>query len=450
MKVVTVAVEYILIGIFFLCCGLWPSTLYAAPLSLEDCVKQAIQHSSNTLEVAARVQQFEARLSEVESIFYPKLTATAFVAPMFTVEGDAFAFKRHWQRLSDWGPYTHLQALLLQPIYTFGRVEAGKRASRSRIEVERARLRAAENTVALEVKKLHFSHLLANSMIPMLTSALESVGTALQKASQLYEEGTGGVLLSDIMKLRYAQTEVMRYLAIAEDSAKLALAALKHTMGLMQDADLELDLATLPKLPTADPLTFAAALSLASEHRPEWTQLDEGKKAALALEEAERLANWPVVFLAGQLTVDWTPTRDSSPNPYQYDPYNRWVGGVALGLQFNLDPAMASAKAKGAEAMGAEVDALWQFAKTGIPLQVKKAYDDMTRSRRLVDITHEGVMATRKWLTFAANAYSIGTGEAKDLLEGLMANLQARRAYYEGVYTYFLSVAELDYAVGRP
>src|SRR5690606_26744630 len=160
------------------------------------------------------------------------------------------------------------------------------------------------------------------------------------------------------------------------------------------------------------------------------------KLAALKLEQAEMLANAPVLFLAGQVRAAWTPTRTDTGNPYQVDPYNDFFGGVALGLQFDIDPWLARAKAAGAEALGEEIVALERFATTGIPLQVKKARDEVQRYRQLTELSQAGVKAARQWMTFAGAAYTTGTGEAKDVLEGLVAYLSARRGHYESIYNY--------------
>ncbi|MBI3179615.1 MAG: hypothetical protein HYZ27_08125, partial [Deltaproteobacteria bacterium] len=113
--------------------GLWLAlalsarSVLAAPLNADDCVKVALAKSAAIEEAAAKVREYEALLSEVESIFYPKLVATGFVAPMFTVatqSGDIDTYERRWKSAGDWGPYTRLEALLAQPLYTFGRAAA--------------------------------------------------------------------------------------------------------------------------------------------------------------------------------------------------------------------------------------------------------------------------------------------------------------------------------------
>ncbi len=117
-------------------------------------------------------------------------------------------------------------------------------------------------------------------------------------------------------------------------------------------------------------------------------------------------------------------------------------------MLFDVDPAKSSARSAQAEATGAQVEALRRFASTGIPLQVRKAYDEVQRGRELVKLSEEGAEATKKWMTFAAAAYLSGTGEARDVLEGVAAYLSAKKGYYESLQGYYVACAELDFAVG--
>ena len=107
------------------------------------------------------------------------------------------------------------------------------------------------------------------------------------------------------------------------------------------------------------------------------------------------------------------------------------------------------AKTRQAEATRDQIEALRKFATTGIPLQVLKARTEIQRYRRLVDLSTDSVKSTRKWMTFAAAAYGTGTGETRDLVEGMVAYLQSKRAYYEDLLGYYIAQAELNYAVGR-
>jgi outer membrane protein TolC len=424
----------------------------AAPrkITADEAVAIALAGSGQITEAEGKVEEWRGRLLEVQSVYYPKLTAIGYVAPMFRVRDTpdlltAPDVQRDWK---DWGPYLHFQALLAQPLFTFGRAAAGKRAATARLDVEKARLAAARNLLALEVRKLYWLHLFAKSMRPALDSATQILDKARKKADEEYAANSGKVTNVDIQRLAYGWAELEKYRIQAEIGEDLALAALKHTMGLPQGAAYVAADDMLPDPPETLP-PLAQLLKRASENRPEWSQLSQGKQAALSLEQAEKLANAPVLFLGGQLYADWTPMRPDVKNPYYYDTYNQVFGGVALGLLFDLDPWKASAKATQARGLQQQVEGLGKFAETGIPMEVRKAHDDAVQAKRIATVAADGAVATRKWLIFAGAAFATGTGEAKDVLEGLAAYLQAKRSHYESLQQLQTALAQTLYVTGE-
>lgn len=419
-------------------------------LSLEQCIDIALQSNAEVFEATANIEEYRARLKEVQANYYPKLTMLGYVAPMFTVQGDAFQndVTRKFD-LGSWGPSTHLEALLAMPIYTFGRLEAGENAAKERLEVERARLRETQNHVKVEVSKFYYTYLYAKTMLPHLEDADEILTEVQEKAQEFYDDSTGKVTKADLMKLEYGKAEVQKYINLSKQGTDLALSALKHTMGLDDTVALSLKDDKIPrpgrlKLPALEELQ-----QLARENRPEWQQLKHGKAAADSLRKSERLSNRPVMFVAGTFEHAWAPTRDDTPNPYHYDEFNDMFGGVAIGFKLDLDWALTRAKVDAARAKQMQVNALQKLAVTGIPLQVKKAHSDVELYSNQVKLSKKARKAANKWIVFSAAAYSSGTGEVKDVLEGLVALLQAKRDYYEGTLNFYIASAELDYAIGK-
>ena len=423
---------------------------HAAPLTLAECVERALATDARVEEAEAKVRGHEATLAEVESVFYPKLQAMAWIAPMFTVTGSALTHdvKRSygWR---DWGPYTHLKATLAQPLCTFGRYDAGKAAAAHRVLVEKARVREARHAVALEVVRMYMTHLMARGIQPALDNAATLLADAEKTGREEYEKGSGKVTQTDLMRLHYGALEVAKHRLTAADGADLSLVALKRLVGLGPDEPLELADARLPEAPAGELPALEDLVAEATRARPEWTQIAEGEQAAAQLEKAEKLANAPVLFVGGELSYDWAPTRTDSPNPYHYDPYNDLVGGIAVGLLFDLDPAKSVAKADKARALQARVAALKRLAASGIPLQVRKARADVVRQREQVRLATEAEATARKWMTSGAAGYVAGVGEARDLLEGLAAYLFARRDHLQGLLDYHVALGALTEAVGR-
>jgi hypothetical protein len=96
-----------------------------------------------------------------------------------------------------------------------------------------------------------------------------------------------------------------------------------------------------------------------------------------------------------------------------------------------------------------QVEALERFAATGIPMELRKAHGDAVQAARILEVANKGSLAARKWMVFAGTAYTSGTGEAKDVLEGLAAYTQGRKSYYETLQGLHAALAYITYATGR-
>ena len=420
------------------------------PLTLLQCIEVAINKSASVEQANAKIDEYRARLLEVQANYYPKLSIMGYLAPMFSVTGDATSEIKRDFSLGAWGPSTHLEALLAMPIYTFGRLEAGENAAKERLNVEKAKLREVQNHVKLEVNKFYYTYLYASTMLPHLKQAESTGQEVLEKAQELYDQATGKVTKVDLMKLMYADAEIKKYILAAEEGIELSLSALKHTMGLAEETKLRLDNTKIPRAPKKLNLKSEVELAeIAIESRPEWAQIRHGQNAVKLLRQSQRKANKPIIFVAGTFESNWTPTRDDTDNPYQYDIYNDLFGGVAIGFKLDLDWKLNKSKLASINATQREVNALEQLATTGIPLQIKKSRSEVVRFHQQVKLSKKARKAANKWVIFSGAAYAAGTGEVKDVLEGIVASLSAKRDYYENTLNYYIAKSELDYSLGR-
>ena len=193
---------------------------------------------------------------------------------------------------------------------------------------------------------------------------------------------------------------------------------------------------------------LAGLVKTALRKRPESGQVRHGKQALEALVESERRSALPVLFAAAVGQVDWSPVRPSGYSAVLQNQFNDVFAGVAVGLRWDYNPAVTTARVRQARARQKWVIAQAQRAATGIPLQVEKARMDLSQHLDMAQVARKQVKSTRKWMTFSAAAYAAGTGEAKDVLEGVGAYLLAKKAYYEHLLGAWQARADLEQAVG--
>lgn len=415
--------------------------------TMDDCVREALKESGQLIEAQGKVKEWEGKLLEVQSVFWPKLQGITYVAPLYGLKpGPAGDYVTDWAK---WGPYVKFQAILAQPIFTFGRAAAGEKAAANRTDVERARYQQARNFVALEVRRYYLLYLYAKSMMPALNQAKSILDEAEDSAKTSYAESSGNVTQVDLQKLRYGATELAKYQVQARMGSELALAALKHTMGWPQSRPLELVDEALPDLPSAKVPTLEELIATAMQKRPEVAQLKFGEAAAKAFAESEKLSVMPTAFVGAQLDLNWAPHWPAAPSAFSWDRFNSITPGIAVGLQFDLDPRKSWAKYQGAMGLVEQVEGLKKFAATGIPMEVRKGYDDTVQADELTKLSAGGSAAAKKWLVFAGTGYVAGTGEAKDLLEGLVAYLTARQSYFLNLQSAHFARANLQYVTGE-
>ena len=426
--------------------GAWPAAA-AAPLDADACVRIALQRSARVRTALADVEVYRAQADQVAALLSIKVQAITYLAPMYRAEGGIGFGTPYHHDLTDWGPYAHVEGRIVKPLATFGRYTAGVTAARERVAVEEEHAREVADTVRSEVRRLYALRLYALSMKPNLQNAKEILASAIKKAEEMYAADTGEVTLPDLMRLKYGAGEIDRYSRMADDGIALAMLAIKQAIGLSLAEPIEF---ADDKLIAPDDVvpSLETLIESARDNRPEVAQIAHGKLATAAWEEAERRANLPVLFLAAGGQADWSPMRPTGYSSAYYNLYNDWFGGVAVGLKFDIDLAAARTKAAEAHAKARWVEANEALAETGIPLQVTKARQDLVQNRDLARIADEEVRSTRKWMAFSAAAYTSGTGDAKDVLEGVAAYLLAKKAYYDHLLGAYQAKADLELAIG--
>ena len=135
------------------------SLLVSAPtpttLDEDACIQRVLQKHADLQVADLQIESARTKLKELESTFYPKLQVTTWVAPMFRVNGNALepTVDYQYESLSDWGPYLHFEARLVQILSTFGRFDTLKEAAELNTKVEEAKRQLVETSLLTETRR---------------------------------------------------------------------------------------------------------------------------------------------------------------------------------------------------------------------------------------------------------------------------------------------------------
>jgi len=345
------------------------------------------------------------------------------------------------------GPFTRLDLEIKLPIYTFGKISAGKDAAMSGLETEEAKRTGRENEVIRDVKELYFGLLLSRQLAEVLEGISSNLEEAIERVTERIEAGDESISQRDVLELRVG------YAKLAQGAREVATNRQLARAGLMRAIDLE------PNAPfdTADDRLEPATVDLKPlpqyveelfENRPEWERLQAGIHAKQAQVVMAKSDYFPVFFLAGGVRYARAQNRRDQENPFVLDDFNYFTPGGVLGLHWSLNFGTTRINVETAAAELAKLRVQEYAARRGLPLEAAKAYAEIDQARDTMRLAGDGRKAGRALLATSTSSFMVGVGNARDLFLGLGAYADSANDYYRAVFDYNMALADLSKAIG--
>lgn len=431
-----------------------PGNAGAVPLrlTLSDCIQRALAENPDLLEKRWDITLAENKVDEAVNGFFPRpnvVNITGFVPGAKGQVWDPPPPGFTTSNRGDIGPFTRTLVEFTQPLYTFGKLTAGKNAAEKGLEAANAKQAENRDEVIVAIKKLYSEVLLSRTIAELLGEVVENFGKAIEEAEKRLNEESGKVTESDILKLRVGLSGVAKEVPKARNGAELGRDALARAIGLQHASDFDLSEERLVPMP-AKLKTLEEYTQDVFRLSPQWQQLEAGLGAREELVKVEEADFFPKIFLAGGFGYAYAPNRDRQLSPFANDEFNfLHLPGAALGMFWQLDFWETQRKVEGARAEFLKLQQTRANAETGIRLAVKKAYLDATQAREAVEIADKGRKAARSLLVGNMSTFELGVGEPKDVFEALVIYTTATSNFYSVVNDYNLALAELTKTVGQ-
>lgn len=458
----TVLVIELFLGLFLASVGLGQAEEAPPPqkadrpvLTLEESIQRAVKNNPEIKEAQVQVKISQAKLDEVRANQFPQIQLMDILGPSPGAKGGDLSFRDSnitascTQRTPcGIGVFDRTDITLIQPLYTFGKITSGKEAAAGGVKVDEARADQKASDIILKVHEYYYGLLLARELRALVLDVKDKLDSAKEKVEQQLAEDSKSVDEMDLLKLKTFGGVVDRYLNEADKSVELAHHALGMTIGQEKTDGFEVaDQRLKPASRTLFDLN--TYIEKARLFRPEFTQLREGLRARQALIEVAKSDYYPTFFAAGLFSYAYSSNRDYLKNPYVYDPFQHLEAGAVLGLKWDINFGITSAKVQSARAEHEKLLETQAFAEAGIPLQVRKAYLEVVEANKNIKATEESYTAARKWLVSAVANFDLGIGEAKEIFEALRAYAENRAENYKTIYNYNLALANLDHMTGE-
>ena len=346
------------------------------------------------------------------------------------------------------GIFGRLDFVIIQPLYTFGKISNRKDAAALGIEARTAAREEQRNKVVLNVKELYYAYLVALHGKSAATEADDYIKDATRRIKRLIELRAKNAGPGDLYRMEAFAAQVKAFAAMADSGSRTACVALKKAIGLPENEEFRPKETELPKNP-ANLEPEGEYVQRALERRPEIIQVKKGVEAGGKLAEAARADLYPSFFAAAAGSFAGAPERQKFDNTYIPDEFNHSYAGLFAGAQWRLDFGIGKGKLDKAGAEYRKMRATQEFAERNIPVEVVKYYQDALEARKSYAAYEEAVLGSRRWIVTAFSNFDSGIGAARDMLDAIDRYGKNQGEYLKALYSYHVALARLDYAISK-
>lgn len=422
-----------------------PAPARLVRLGLDESLRAALARSPEVRQAEAEVEGLRGKQLQALGAGRPQVSLTTFLGPSPRARGDQVSSPDDQYSPTITGIFIGTGLSIIQPIFTWGLVENARLAAEHGVRATQAGVEVRSSEVTLRVKQAYWGAVASRVIRDFLLDVKSQVDEAIARTERLVDGGFATEV--DVYRLRASRTEVDKNLNLVEKTLGIAQAALATWTGQPPGTAVEPTDTALPADPR-DPWALELLLAEARARRPEFTQLQEGIKARQNQVEIERKQRYPLFFAGIVGAGAYATNRDRVHNPFVVDPLNNYAVGPVIGFRYSLDFGIAAGKIKEAEAEVQKLEALQDYAREGIPLQVREAHGAVVEAKKNLHALDEAHQNAKKWLVAASSNADLGVGESRDLADAFVAYAKTRGEYLQTLYAYVFGLEQLSHAAG--
>lgn len=406
------------------------SEVPAGVLTLDDCVRIALERSRNVRIADRRVLIAQDQLWET----------IGHALPQLNVEGNFSV--RNSEPGSTFGDVTFVtgkryvgtaHASLLVPIYAFGRAENELDARKAAREIETLQAGRTREDTVLEVGRAYFRVLEAGKIDAVVEESTRLVERQLEIARDFL--GQGLVASSDVLTADVSLASRRQDRLRAQRNLELAKATLNRVMGLDVDAKVE-----IADVAEAEPWqgTYEGVLGVAIANRKDLEAYRQRVGMAQSEWKAVRADLGPIVF--GSLDFNYSTDATLL--------HKEWLSaGVTVRLPL-FDGGTSWARIREREKLIYQAMDMADGLVDDIALEVKQAFLDLREAAEAIPLARGSISVAEENLRVIHDQYSEGLVSSADVLGEEDRLATARSRYYQAVYEYRVRLETLRNVAG--
>jgi outer membrane protein TolC len=434
-------------------------------LTLEECIRIALQKHQSLQVSEANVLMAEAQYQQAMSAYWPQLNvdvnaSRADQARTFTFQGAVELPPQLSGALAQLGaqPVKSLpinmeiklfdrdlltaSVNLTYPVFTGGKRGALVGQANKGIQIAEQGHRKSKLEIIRDVKRFYHGAQFALKMEQLGKDTLARFEILEELTERLYQHGSLKVKKTDYLRIKTTTAITRSMLHEAEYARQLAHEALSNAMGLQWDTKLSLTRADQPQKMSDD---LQSLITAAKDFNPDVQQLSLAVQAVEYKIMEARSGYFPVVGFQASAHKLWNDFDGGLVNET-----NREGWTIGVGLQWSLfDGFRTAGKVDHAKASRRKIESQQILLDQGMALQIKQQFLRLQSASKQIDDTLEAFNYASENRKLHVRAYQEDMVETKDVIEAQIIETFAHGAQLRSRHTMDLALTLLEFLVGE-
>lgn len=428
-----------------------PNETEIVKMSLEEAIARAVELSSEIEAARAAQAVSESYIDQAKRArWLPIANLTYTFTGITEARGDIFYSPDSDQDFIDkLGPFNRVQLDIIQPIYTFGKLDAALKRATAGVQVAEADYDAKVREIRERIKMAYWGVLLGRDAWKILTDVQKNLDKAYDSIKEKLEAETGEVTNVDLYKIELFRARLSARIEELNQKLGIARRTLKRMLGLQPNQQFKPADRSL-KPPNEELQSLDYYIDSAMHNRVEMRKVRSGIDARVAEMQEARANMYPDIFIGGHLEWSNAPNRENLTNPFIGDTFNNFAAGPFLGLRWDLSLHRKYAEYKTAKAKLLEMEATQAAAEFGFSLKVEDAYLEAVRAAKAHDALTRALRSAKKWFRSTTLNFNIGVTGTDELLNAYGSYVDLRGTYLEAVFDYHSAYSKLKEEAAIP
>ncbi len=417
-------------------------------LTVEQAVQRALDQGFAMRLARADVVEANGQVREALSSALPQITGSVTYTRQFAsiyqgAASDTSSIGKLFKNTPFGAPNLwNIQLQATQLLWSGGKVGAGLAAAKTVRQIASLQQSETAADVTYQVKQAYWNAALQGRVLAI---ALENLGQARQHLHevQLYRQA-GTRAEYDLLRAQVDAANQEPAVVAARNGYDITLLDLKRL--LIVPADQPMVLATNLESPDAT-IPVLATDSLDGPVRPTLAAADAAVTQQELLLKVARADRWPTLQATTTYNEQAFP---QSVFPGSGDQFRRgWNGEVKLSFPIFLG-FRTEGKVEQARAAVLRAEAQRDQVRKQVELEVAQARAEVARARALLVARRETVRQAQRAQYLAGVRYTNGMATQLDVSDARVAQQQAEVNEVQATRDYFVALAQLERALGRP